>query len=347
MQTSTFFAARTQAPQPGTGPHVGLGTGLGLATGAAGLTMLVSQVLPSLSALLVAIVLGVVVGNTGLLPARALPGLAVVSRRALRLGIVLLGLHVSLAEIGGLGLGIVAVAAAVVGGGFAVAEFGGRRLGLPRAERLLIGAGMSICGAAAVAAVEGVVEDRDKREHVVTAVALVVLFGTLMMAVVPMVATALRMDARLAGLWAGASIHEVAQVVATGEILGATALQAAVVVKLTRVLMLAPVVALLGMRRRRIVRLGQADTVLPPLVPLFIVGFLGAVLVRTAGVLPTAVLEPLAAAQTFLLAAAMFALGCGVRMATLRSVGGRPFVLAAVTTLTVAAIGAVGVLLAG
>ncbi len=341
--------------------------GLLVAGGAALVALGVSLLAPTVSALLVAIVLGVVAANGGLLPAVTRPGLDVASRRLLRLGIVLLGLHVSLTQIADLGVGVVAVAVAVVASGFATAELLGRRLGLRAGQRLLIGAGMSICGAAAVAAVEGVVRERaggvvreraggvvreragggDARheEDVVTAVALVVVLGTAMIAVVPLVAGAVGMAQRPAGLWAGASIHEVAQVVAAGGIIGGAALQAAVVVKLTRVLLLAPVVALLGLRVRRDGPAGVgAVGRRPPLVPLFVVGFLGAVLVRTAGVLPTAALDAASLVQTLLLAAAMFALGTGVRAATLRRVGGRPVLLAAATTLVVALVGLAGIL---
>ena len=128
--------------------------GLGLALAAAVLSVGVSARIPAVSALLLAIVLGIVVGNAGILPASTAPGLAVASRRLLRVGIVLLGLYVAPAQITALGGGVIAVAVAVVAGGFLVAEIAGRLLGVAPSQRILIGAGMSICGAAAVAAVE-------------------------------------------------------------------------------------------------------------------------------------------------------------------------------------------------
>lgn len=336
--------------------------GLGLALAAAVLSVGVSARIPAVSALLLAIVLGIVVGNAGILPASTAPGLAVASRRLLRVGIVLLGLYVAPAQITALGGGVIAVAVAVVAGGFLVAEIAGRLLGVAPSQRILIGAGMSICGAAAVAAVEPVAREQaavgsarqgaqDPQEvdaQVVTAVALVVALGTLMIGLVPAVSSLLGLGERTAGLWAGASIHEVAQVVATGGILGGVALQAAVVVKLTRVLLLAPVVALLGLRARRAARAhggGMPGVRRPPLVPLFVVGFLAAVALRGVGIVPEGALEVLATAQTLLFAAAMFALGCGVRLATMRAVGGRPVALAALTTTVVACIGLGGVLL--
>lgn len=333
-------------PDPGSGGSASAGRGgrlvpgLALAAGAAVVAVGVNRLVPTLSALLVAILLGVLAANVVRLPAAVQPGLAVAGKKLLRAGIVLLGLQLSLSDIVALGPGVIGVVVAVVVGGFTVAELLGRRLGLSPARRLLIGAGTSICGAAAVAAVDGAVED-SREEDVVTAIALVVVFGTLMIPLVPALGHVLDLSPQANGWWAGASIHEVAQVVAAGGIIGAAALKGAVVVKLARVLMLAPVIAIIGLRERRA---GRTTGARPPIVPLFVLGFLAASVLRTTGLLPASVLDVGAIAQTFLLAAAMFALGCGVRMATLRAVGGRPVVLAAATTLTVAAIGLAGVL---
>ena len=326
-----------------------LAPGLLLALVVAGIAWAVNLAAPTMSALLVAILIGVVVANVVHLPESTAPGLGVASRKLLRAGIVLLGLQVSLRDIAGLGVGMIAVVLAVVTSGLLVAEFAGRALGLAPALRSLIGAGFSICGAAAVAGVEGVIDDKEE-EDVVTALALVVLCGTLMIPLVPLLSTAFGLDPRIAGLWAGASIHEVAQVVAAAGIIGAGALKVAVVVKLARVLMLAPVAIWFGVqaRRRSAGRpAGSSDRTLPPLVPLFVVGVVIAVLVRTTGDVPVEVLVVVTIVQTILLSAAMFALGCGVRLAILKNVGGGPFVLAAVTTVSVASTALGGVLLLG
>lgn len=156
------------------------------------------------------------------------------------------------------------------------------------------------------------------------------------------------MDDRQSGILAGGSIHEVAQVVAAGGMIGGGALAVATVVKLARVLMLAPVMAYLGVvRRRRSRETGvHEDTVgrQPPLVPVFVIGFLAAVAVRSSGLLPDVVLEHAALVQSALLTTAMFGLGLGVRVGLLRSIGLRPFVLAAASTLWVVLITLVGVL---
>ena len=318
--------------------------GLALVVMAVAVALGVHRLVPALSPLLVAILLGAVLANAVALPARVAPGLALAARKLLRSGVVLLGLQLLLGDILGLGAGMIVVVVCVVVGGLLGTVGIGALLGLAPTQRLLIACGFSICGAAAVAAVDGVVDAEE--EEVVTAIALVVLFGTLMIPVVPLLVRALDLGDHLGGLWAGASIHEVAQVVAAGGAIGGSALAVAVVVKLARVLMLAPVMAVISAQRRR--RSAGGDTgVRPPLVPLFVVGFVAMVGVRSTGVLPVEVLSVAGTVQSALLAAAMFALGCGVRITALRQVGPRPFLLALLSTLLIGSLALGGVLLLG
>lgn len=302
------------------------------------------RVLPAVSPLLVAIVLGAVLANLGRLTPGSRPGLTMASTTLLRAGIALLGLQLALGEILGLGWPVIVVVSAVVVLGVTGTMSVGALLGLGWTQRVLIACGFSICGAAAVAAVDGVVDARE--EEVATAVALVVVFGTLMIPAVPLLSTVLGLSEAEAGAWAGGSVHEVAQVVAAGGAIGGSALGVAVIVKLARVLLLAPVATVLGVRQRRLA-VAAPGVRRPPLVPVFIVAFLACVLARSSGLLAPVVIDVAATAQTTLLTAAMFALGTGVRLATLRSVGPRPFVLAALSTVWVAGIALVGVLVAG
>jgi uncharacterized integral membrane protein (TIGR00698 family) len=323
--------------------------GLALSVGAAVLALAAHRVLPGLSPLLAAIVLGVVVGNVWRLPSALEPGITLASRRLLRLGIVVLGVQLSLRDIVGLGAGMVAVVVMVVAVGIGSTLWLGRVMGVPPMRRLLIACGFSICGAAAVAAVDGVVEAED--EDVATAIALVVAFGTMMIPLAPLLGTLAGFDNHERGLLAGGSIHEVAQVVAAGGLIGGPALGVAVLVKLARVLMLAPVIAVIGWRRRVGERRADGSTGggsvgrRPPLVPLFVIGFLAAAVLRTGGVLPPAVLGAAPTAQNLLLGSAMFALGCGVHLGRLRQVGLRPVALAAVSTAVVSAVALSGVAL--
>jgi len=303
--------------------------------------LIAGQFTSAVSPLLIAIVAGAVLANTVSLPAKFQPGLAFSAKRLLRVGIALLGLQLMFSDIVGLGWGVIAVVVAIVFLGIAGTMYAGKLLGLSWSQRILIACGFSICGAAAVAAADGVVNARE--EELLTAVALVVIFGTLMIPTIPLLADAFGMNEIDAGMWAGGSIHEVAQVVAAGSALGATALGVATVVKLARVLMLAPVMAFLSIRQRTMV--DNTDTKRPPLIPLFVVAFIGCMGLRSTGMLPNELLGLAKTVQTALLAAAMFALGLGVRLSVIRGVGARPFVLAAISTVWVATIAYVGVVL--
>ncbi len=320
----------------------GLYPGLLLCLGGGAVAVLLHQFVPTVSALLIAIVLGAVLGNIWRVPPTMAPGVAVAGKRILRVGIILLGLQLVLGDLLELGLGMVAVAAVVVTGGMVGTVLVGRAMGVPPAQRLLIACGFSICGAAAVAACDGVVDADD--EDVATGIALVVLFGTIMIPVVPVLVTVLTLDPETGGLWAGASVHEVAQVVAAAGIIGGGALKGAVIVKLTRVLMLAPVIAVLGIMQRRSSS-RDASVKAPPLVPLFVLGFLAMVALASLEILPASVLDVAQVIQTACLAIAMFALGLGVRFSSLLTVGPKPFVLGLISTVLIAAIALGGVLL--
>lgn len=321
-----------------------LAPGLAWVSVATAISMAVNYFLPTISPLLVAIIIGAVSTNVMRIPERIQPGLQFSAKRLLRVGVALLGLQLMLRNIIDLGWGMIVVVVAIVSLGITGTMFAGKLLGLTWTQRVLIACGFSICGAAAVAAVDGVIDAEE--EEVVAGVALVILFGTLMIPVIPLLSRAFGLSDKTAGLWAGGSIHEVAQVVAASSAIGGAALGVAVVVKLARVLMLAPVMLILSVRQRH--RLGEnAEVKRPPLVPLFVLAFLACVVLRSSGLLPHVILDNAKTAQTVLLTAAMFALGCGVRAATLTKVGARPLILAVISTIWVAAIAFTGVLIAG
>jgi len=305
----------------------------------AGLTLVV----PVLPGLLVAIAVGAVARSAGLVPAALDPGLAWAGRRLLRAGVVLLGLQLSLGDLLGLGLREVAVLLVTVAATFSATLWLGPRLGVGRPLTLLVATGFSICGAAAVAGMSPVAEADE--EDVATAVALVTVYGSIALVALPVVAGALGLSDRVAGLWAGMSVHEVAQVVAAAGTVSAAALTVAVVAKLARVLLLAPLVAGVGVVRRR----SGASTGgrRAPLVPLFVVGFVVAVLVRSAGLVPDAVLPAVKPVTTLALAAAMTALGTQIHVGRLVRTGGRPLLLGAVSTVVAAGVSLGGLVLAG
>lgn len=309
-----------------------------LATGL--LCIFASSFLNGFSALLMAILLGALWRNIAPVPQILDSGVAIASKKLLRLGIVLLGLQLSLGTIVGLGPGVLLVVLLSVSVTFAATLWIGAKMGIELPQRLLIATGFSICGAAAVAGTENVT--RAKQDQVATAIGLVVLFGTLMIPAMPLLGSLLGMDDRSIGMLIGASTHEVAQVVAAGGSVSAAALAVAVTVKLARVVLLAPIIAGLGlyMRRKHSIEGGKN----PPLIPLFVLGFIAAMLLRTADLLPEPMLSVTQNLQTLLLAAAMFALGLGVHLRSIVKSGGKALVLGLCGTLVIVVVATAGTL---
>ncbi|MBB3664202.1 putative integral membrane protein (TIGR00698 family) [Prauserella sediminis] len=319
--------------------------GVAVATAGTAVAFGMSLLWPVLSALTVAVVLGVAVGRW--IPERAREGLAWATKRFLRVGVVLLGLQLGLGEVLELGPGVVAAVVVTV----LVAFFGtlgmGRLIGVSPGLRLLVATGFSICGASAIAAMDSVT-DSDK-EDVATGVTLVTLYGSGAIAVVPLLGQWLGMVPEQLGAWAGVSIHEVAQVVAAASPAGAAAVAVAVVVKLTRVVLLAPMVAGVSMANRRGNGPAGAATTgkRPPLIPLFVVAFLVMMLVRSTGAVPSVLLSVSDVVGTLLFAAALFGLGTGVNLGSLLRTGRRGLALGALSTLLVAVVGYTALAAAG
>lgn len=324
----------TGTPRPSVLPGLALATSLGLTA------WLTHAVLPGVPTTLVAVLLGALLAGSGTLEGardrRLAPGLHVASRRVLRVGVALLGLQLALTHVVALGWSVLVVVLLVVTGGIAGTLVLGRLLGLRGELVVLVAAGFSICGAAAVAAVAGVRRSRDA--DAAAAVSLVVLCGSVVMVALPGVALLVGLDPVQVGAWAGASTHEVGQVVVAGGLAGGgTALSVAVLVKLGRVLLLAPVVAVLGWQARRG---GGEQGERAPLVPGFVVLFVLLALARTWLPLPDLLLTVAGGVQDLALAVAMAALGCALRPRVLGAMGGRGLALAASSTLLVVLLGA-------
>ena len=333
--TPADVPARTCDPPPTAAGPAAIAPGLLLtAVGVAVATALHAAV-GSIGVLTWAVLVGALAANTGVLPDAVRPGLAVAARQLLRIGIVLLGLSLSVVSVAALGLPVIAMIVLTLLATFLVTVWAGHRLRLGRPRSLLIATGFAVCGASAVAAMQATAEADE--DDVATAVAMVTVFGTVSMVAVPLLQAPLGLSDLQLGVWAGASVHEVGQVVAAAGPAGAAAVALAVVVKLTRVVLLAPLVVAVGLVRGRA---GSADArpSRPPLVPLFVLGFLGCIALRSTGVVPDPVLAVASQVQVVALAAAMFALGTGVHLASLVRRGGRPLALGAVSTLVVAGV---------
>ncbi|MET9416250.1 putative sulfate exporter family transporter [Streptomyces klenkii] len=343
-------APATPAPAPGPLP--------GLATAAAGVAVAwaVHLLVPAVPMLTAAVVLGIaaahVPGVRSWVRGSARPGLTLAGKRLMRIGVVLLGLKLGLDDVLGLGWATVAMVVAVVAATFAGTLWLGRRLGLRGDQPLLIATGYSICGASAIGAVSEV--SGSDEEDVATSVALVTLCGTLAIAVLPLLHHPLGLDDAQFGRWVGAGVHDVGQVVATAQTAGPAALTDAVLVKLMRVALLAPLVAAVAVsvrkRRQSAVKASgkaaeKASGKRPPLIPLFVLGFLAMVGVRTTGWVPAAGLDLAAHAQELLLAAALFGLGSAVHLPSLVRTGGRVAALGLCSWVVIAGASYGGVLL--
>lgn len=185
---------------------------------------------------------------------------------------------------------------------------------------------------------------KSDKDDTAASVALVTLCGTLAIVVLPLLRHPLGLEeAVVFGQWVGASVHDVGQTVATANTVPGS-LQSAVIVKLTRVILLAPLVLGGGLYLRRRRHETAATTARrPPLVPLFVAGFIAAIVLNSVVSLPTGFLEVAGAAQEILLTVALFALGTGIHWQMMRRAGGRTLLLGALAWLLVAAVSYTGV----
>ncbi len=267
------------------------------------------------------------------------PGVAFAVRPLLRAAIVLLGLNVTLGQLLDLGAGAPALAVVVVAATLPFTVWLGGRLGVGRPLAQLIGAGTAICGASAIVAANQVARGRD--EDVTYALAVITLCGTAAMLAYPLLAGPLGLDARAYGLWAGASVHEVVQAVGAAAAGGPEASQSGTVMKLARVALLAPAVAALGLWAGR----GGGGSKAP--VPWFAFGFLGLVVLGSTGLVPGVLVDAARTLVPLMLAASVAALGLSTDLKALRARGGVPLVLGAASTLFIAGLGLIGVLVLG
>lgn len=291
-------------------------------------SILLTQVLhSSISPLIFAIVLGLIVGNLRpqLTSGSWHAGLDFCKKRLLRIGVAFYGINITLQHIADVGTGALLVDVVMLSSTLFLGYWIGHKwFGLDAPTSLLVGAGSAICGAAAVLAAEPVV--RAKPQQATIAVGTVVIFGTLAMFLYPLMYPLLGLSQEAMGIFTGATIHEVAQVVAAGDAINSTVAQTAVITKLTRVMMLAPVLVLLGhwLNRKQ-----GADAVLPPQ-PWFAYGFILVVVINSVLDLPPIWVDVVKHLDIWALTMAMAALGLSTHLSELKSVGWKPLVLGAI-----------------
>ncbi len=279
-----------------------------------------------LSPLIVGIVAGALYGNAlrDGMPASWAAGVNFSARKLLRIAVAFFGLRVSLQEIAQVGLPGLTVSVLVVLSTLAIGTWAGMKvMKLDRDAALLTAAGSAICGAAAVLAFESTLQSKPHQSAM--AVGSVVLFGTLSMFLYPLAYHAgwLHLDPAGLGLFFGGTIHEVAQVVGAASDISPQVAHVATIVKMTRVMLLVPVLLVLGAWLARSAPVGGAHGKRKVAVPWFALGFLGFVIVNSLNVLPADVTHTLNVLDTFALTMAMTALGIETRISQIREAGPR------------------------
>jgi uncharacterized integral membrane protein (TIGR00698 family) len=288
----------------------------------------------ALSPLILSIVIGAGLHNVVGTPAWAKPGVTFSLRRVLRLGVILLGLQLTAGQVVEVGAGGLFIIAATLITTFMFTTWLGRTMGVERKLTQLIAAGTSICGASAVIATNTVTEGSD--EDVAYAIACVTIFGSIAMLGYPMLPGLLHLDAHGFGLWTGASIHEIAQVVAAAFQDGQAAGEFGTIAKLSRVTLLAPVVITLGVLAVRRGGAASQPAKQPP-IPWFVLGFIALIAVNSMIAIPAAAKAWTAGMTTFLLSMSLAAMGLETDFAKLRAKGAKPLMLGAAASLFIAA----------
>ncbi|HVJ33847.1 MAG TPA: putative sulfate exporter family transporter [Terriglobia bacterium] len=306
----------------------------------AGLMMVVAEMLhsyrgfatfnPTILALLLGLGFNALIGT----PENCRPGTAFAARSLLRLAIALLGLQLALGKLVELGWAGAVIVFAVVPATFLFTLGAGRLLGVPRELRALIAFGTSICGASAVMAGNTVV--RGSEDEAAYGVACVTIFGTVAMLVYPLLPALLHLDPHQFGLWTGSSIHEIGQAVAAGFQNGSVGGETATMAKLSRVLLLAPVVLSVGLviaRRARCEADAHHSAFGRVPMPYFIFAFLALAAINSFGFIPLAIQQQAPDVTGFLMTLALAAMGLNTDAGKLLRRGWRPLLLGALASL--------------
>ena len=288
--------------------------------------------LSALSPMIVAIALGAFFHTAFGTPAAAKAGVTVSLRWILRFAIILLGFQLTaqqVLDVGATGLAVIAISLIAC---FAITKPLGIALGVDARLTELIAAGTSICGASAVIAANTVTKAPE--EDCAYAVACVTLCGMVAMVLYPFLPTLLGLSARDYGLWTGASVHEIAQVVAASYQAGKDAGDYATITKLTRVIMLAPMMMVLGALAARRPDDGGPRRRAP--LPYFALAFIAAIAVNSTIEMAPLAKDAIVAVTTFLLALSLAGMGLATDLKKLAPKGARPLVLGALSSVFIA-----------
>ncbi len=261
-------------------------------------------------------------------------GVAFCGKTLLRLGVALLGARITWSQVAEIGAGAAAVVARAL---VATILFGlvvARLLGQSRDHGVLSGCAVGICGASAALAVSSILpQTRENERFTLLAVIGVTILSTITMVVYPLALKLLALPPALSGIFLGATIHDVAQVVAAGSLLGPSTADAAVVTKLFRVALLAPVILVIGLAIRRGASVASPAV---PLLPAFMVGFIALVAAGSVGLIGPTSSDLAGSASRWLLITAIGASGVKTQLGELARLGWRPLAMLLSETLFLA-----------
>jgi uncharacterized integral membrane protein (TIGR00698 family) len=331
---STRFPIRKQVRAPFA---QGIWPGLFLTTAIAGLAFGLREIpsIATFSPMILAIVIGMAFHNIVGTPRQAKDGVTFALRRVLRFAIILLGFQLTAQQVAEVGPNGFAIIVATLLATFAFTTWLGRMIGVDRKLTQLIAAGTSICGASALIATNTVTRGHD--EDVAYAVACVTIFGSIAMFAYPFLPGLLHLEPRAFGLWTGASIHEIAQVVAASFQDGQSSGEYGAIAKLSRVMLLAPMVIGLGLlAARHKSHLGMAGATGKAPMPWFLFGFIALVALNSLVVIPSEAKAVIVSSTTFLLSISLAAMGLETDLAKLRARGLKPLLLGAVSSVFIA-----------
>ena len=269
---------------------------------------------------------------------RCKPGISFASRTVLRIGVALLGFRITLWEIAALGWQPVALVIAVVTLTILMSVWLARAMGFKTEFGLLTGGATAICGASAAMAVSAALPPDERKERLTGFTIIgVSTLSTVAMIIYPLVSQLFRFGDHQAGVFIGATVHDVAQVVGAGYAISPEAGDTATVVKLMRVAMLLPVIVAIGLWARSRGGHGKGDA--PPLLPWFVTAFAVLVVVNSLVPIPDAVRGAGSTASRWCLVAAIAALGIKTHFREIAEIGWKPVLLMILETLLIAALG--------
>jgi len=313
--------------------------GLGLIAAVVAVAFQINNFQPAISPLALCVAFGFLIANVGSWPTFATDGTALAGKKLMRIGVALLGAQVSVISLQAIGIkGVITVILVVTFTIFGILALS-KLFKMSGELGLLIGVGFGVCGATAVAAIRP--QTRATQEETSYAIALISLCGTLSIFVLPFLGHVMGLSDQTFGAWAGAAVHDVGQVIATASVWSDEAVKSAIVIKLARVCLLAPIVLILSIRHRAYLKSTSQSgesSVKVPLIPFFVLGFIAVALAYNLFDIPPALHDVTVLTSKVLLGAGLVALGSGVRWKSIRAIGPRPLVMGILAWIIVAGI---------